>query len=82
MVKLSGIYMLYSTDKRIKKIYIGSTLDLVKRLQRHKYECNTPTRTHYNYKVYKFIRSKGGWNKWECEILAECKDWNTIPVCL
>ena len=80
MVKLSGIYMLYSTDKRIKKFYVGSTVDLVARLCRHKYECNTPTRAHYNYYVYEFIRSKGGWDNWECELLAECKDWNTIQL--
>ena len=80
MVKLTGVYMLWCVDKRVKKRYIGSTDDLSLRLSKHKYECNTTTRTHYNYEVYKFIRSKGGWDNWNCDLLAECPNWNKTEL--
>ena len=45
-------------------LYIGSTNNLKMRKSCHKYNCNTPTRRHHNYKIYKTMRECGGWDEW------------------
>ena len=46
-------------------LYIGSTNNLKMRKACHKYNCNTPTRRHHNYKIYKTMRECGGWDSWK-----------------
>jgi len=41
--------------------YVGSTVCLRKRRNRHKYCCTNVDNKSYNYEVYQYIRSIGGW---------------------
>ena len=64
------IYKLCCNDLNITDIYIGSTVCFRKRKYQHKQGCNNPNNKKYNYKVYKFIRDNGGWNKWNMILVA------------
>jgi len=66
----SLIYKLCCNNTDIKDIYIGSTTDFTRRKYDHKSNCNTTTKTEYNYKVYQFIRENNGWDNWNM-ILVE-----------
>ena len=69
---LNGIvYKLKCLDKSIEDFYIGSSVDIKKRIASHKSDCNNSNSKKYNFKVYKFIRNNGGWDNWEFEILLE-----------
>ncbi len=61
------IYCLCSKDPKIKKIYVGSTLNAKKRMISHKYD----SKYRCNTKVYKYINQNGGIEKWEMKILEE-----------
>ena len=58
------IYKLCCNDPSIIDVYVGHTTDFTKRKQRHKQSCNNETNKAYNYYVYQFIRSHGGWTNW------------------
>ena len=45
-------------------VYVGSTTEFVKRKCGHQNNCNNENSKKHNYKVYKSIRSNGGWNEW------------------
>ena len=62
-MQMYHFYILLNADYP-EHLYIGSTRDLCLRKSNHKYNCNTPTRRHYNYNIYKTIRDYGGWNDW------------------
>ena len=66
------VYRIECKDPEIKKIYIGSSLDLDNRIGSHKYSCNTPKCKEYNTPVYKFIREHGGWDNWQFDIEQDC----------
>jgi len=55
----------------INEFYIGSSFDMKTRKQSHKYNCNNPSRKKNHYKVYKYIRANGGFDKWKFDILEE-----------
>ena len=61
------VYKLYNSD--YPEFYIGSTKDMKDRKRQHKYSCTNPNSSRYNFKVYKYIRSNGGYSSWSYEIL-------------
>jgi predicted GIY-YIG superfamily endonuclease len=58
------IYKIYSKDPTVTEFYIGSTIDLRKRLYVHKHHCKTK-----NIKIYNYINEHGGWSAFSHEIL-------------
>ena len=58
-----SIYKIYSDFH--DDFYIGSTTNLVNRIQAHKYRCNNLSYKKTNYKIYKTIRENGGWDNWQ-----------------
>jgi len=65
------IYKIVCKDEAIKDFYIGSTSNFKKRLYNHKLSCNNSNNGGYNYKIYQFIRSNGGWVNWEMKIIRD-----------
>ena len=62
-------------------IYIGSTHDKIEREKNHKSDCNNENQeTHYNLKVYIFIRDNGGWDNWIFEVIEEFPCENKIEL--
>ena len=45
-------------------IYIGSTSNFKNRKYQHKECCNNHKSSHYNNKIYEFIRDNGNWDNW------------------
>lgn len=64
-------YRLYCLDKGVEECYVGSTEDIKERMKCHKRGC-----VGINFKVYKYIRSNGGWSNWSYEILeiVDCEN--------
>ena len=62
-------YRIYSKNPAITECYIGSTEDLYQRKILHKSDCNNINSTRYNIKVYQYIRSNGGFDEFEFEIV-------------
>ena len=69
MSKTGHIYKLCCIDPTVKEIYIGSTTNPRTRKFTHKSACNNPNNRNYNYNVYHYIRSHGGWDNWDMIIL-------------
>ena len=65
----SMIYKLCCKDVNIKEIYVGSTTNLIKRKYQHKADCYNKNRKSYNYYVYKFIRSNGGFDNFDMVLI-------------
>jgi hypothetical protein len=61
-------YRIYSKNPAITECYIGSTEDFEVRKRIHKSSCNINSRD-YNLKVYQYIRSNGGFEAFEFEII-------------
>jgi hypothetical protein len=61
----SCIYQICCRDPDIRDIYVGSTIDLVKRRTDHKSVCNNPNNGKHNLPVYQYIRDNGGWENWQ-----------------
>ena len=62
------VYKLFNPD--CSEFYIGSTTNMKERIRCHKKDCNNENSPrHYNIKVYRYIRSNGGYDKWQYEIL-------------
>jgi len=70
------VYKLFNPD--CTEFYIGSTKDLKSRKRQHKTDCNNENGRAYNYKVYQYIRSNGGYSSWSYEILEYIR--NSINV--
>jgi hypothetical protein len=58
------IYKLVCSDLNITEIYVGSTTNFTVRKDSHKSRCNNELSESYNFKVYQYIRSHGGWSNW------------------
>ena len=54
-----------------KFIYIGSTVKVKNRCNRHKSVCNTATKRAHNNLVYKLIRENGGFDNWEMIVIEK-----------
>jgi hypothetical protein len=76
----SCIYKIFCKDKEIEDIYIGSTTNFTQRKQSHKKNCNNPNNSHYNIKVYQFIRDNGGWSNWDMIIFEEVNCENKLEL--
>tara|TARA_R110000796_G_scaffold187721_1_gene304684 strand:+ start:331 stop:810 length:480 start_codon:yes stop_codon:yes gene_type:complete len=63
----SCIYKIYKDDW----IYIGSSVNFKSRVSKHKSACNNTKSKKYNYKIYKLIRSNGGWEKFHKEKIID-----------
>ena len=63
------IYKICCKDLEIKDTYVGHTTNLKSRKSCHRTNCTNTKNESYNFKLYKFIRSHGGWTNWTLEIL-------------
>ena len=59
------IYRIVCKNPEIKDCYVGSTTDFKSRKRSHKSRCNCETANEYNFNVYQFIRSNGGWGNFD-----------------
>ena len=75
---VSGVYCIVSKDTDVQEVYIGSCVDLKKRIDVHKSNCNNKNSKKYNYKVYQFIRENGGFDNWKFIWLEMFKTDDTI----
>lgn len=67
MTEIKGvIYKLYCKDPLINEIYVGSTIDLKRRIYQHKAGCKKNISP-----VYVFINDNGGWYNWTFKIIEE-----------
>tara|TARA_R110000868_G_scaffold150109_1_gene373047 strand:+ start:919 stop:1437 length:519 start_codon:yes stop_codon:yes gene_type:complete len=62
-----------SNDVEIKECYVGSTTNFRTRKNNHKTCCNNDKGKTYNYNVYQFIRSNGGWDSFSMVMVEEFK---------
>ena len=69
-------YKIFCKDPTIKDIYVGMTTNFVQRKHAHKQSCKNENASNHNCKLYSYIRSAGGWESWEMEIIAfhNCND--------
>ena len=58
-------YRLVCRDPTVTECYIGHTTSEVDRRAKHKSDCTNEKSKKYNFFVYRFIRSMGGWDNWE-----------------
>ena len=65
------IYLIKHKTCDDKKVYVGSTNNLKKRINIHRHDCNNEKRKNYNYKLYQYLRENGGFNQYEF-IILEC----------
>ncbi len=76
------IYVIRSRDPNdtSQNFYIGSTKDLKQRSTNHRTNCKNTNRHDYDYKVYEYIRSMGGYDNFIMYPLAEIeyKDNNDL----
>lgn len=70
----SVIYKLCCKDPSITDVYVGSTINKNRRKQQHKSCCNNENienNKSYNYYVYEFIRSHGGFFNWDMVVIED-----------
>jgi len=76
---VSGVYCIVCKDTSVQEVYVGSTEDLNKRIEKHKSDCNNKNnKEHYNLKVYQFIREHRGFDNWKFIWLELFKTDDTI----
>ena len=70
------IYEIYSKDPEDPNVYIGSTNNFKRRMWEHKSHCCNEKSEKHNLFIYNYIRSHGGWDSFDSEIIHEfeCKD--------
>ena len=69
----TSIYKIQCKDETVENMYIGHTTNFEKRKMCHMIETETSIT-----KVYKFIRSHGGWDNWSMIIISKLymqKSW-------
>lgn len=66
---LGIIYLIKHKTCDDKKVYVGSTINLKRRIRDHGQNCNNEKSKAYNYNLYKYIRENGGFNEYEFIIL-------------
>jgi hypothetical protein len=75
-IEKATIYLLHCKYGDIDDCYVGSTSEVLnRRWHGHKVNCNNSHRPHYNYKLYKFIRTHGGMDDW---IITPIEEFNNI----
>jgi hypothetical protein len=72
------IYKIVCNDLNITECYVGHTTDFVCRKQCHKKRCINKTNKKHNSKLYKVIRSNGGWENYSMIEIEKfpCQDVN------
>lgn len=65
-IQLGVVYKIYCNNPDVEDIYVGSTVDLKKRLYQHKNSCKNGLSP-----VHRFINENGGLENWCVEILEE-----------
>ena len=68
---LGVIYLIKHKTCDDKKVYVGSTTNLKKRIKKHEEGCYYVKSKEHNYKLYKYIRENGGFYMYEF-IILEC----------
>ena len=58
------IYKIVCNNPEITDCYVGSCCNFNKRKSQHKLYCKGENYKEYKFRVYKFIRSNGGWTNW------------------
>ena len=58
---MSTFYKWHHATDDTKEFYIGSSINLEKRMKEHKRDCNNP---HNIIKVYAYVRNNGGSDAW------------------
>ena len=61
-MKKYTFFQIASLDETIEYMYIGSTIDFIRRRHEHKKTCNNEKNKNYNLPIYKFIRNNGNWS--------------------
>ena len=68
-LSFGNIYCIYNDN--LTNCYIGSTFDYEQRMEQHNKVCVNIKSKSYNFKVYKYIRGTGGFQKWKFKIIEE-----------
>ena len=63
------IYKIYNNDMA----YIGSSQNFKQRMKDHKSACYNEKSSKYNYFIYQYIRTHGGWDEFTKEIINTCE---------
>jgi hypothetical protein len=63
------IYKISCKNQLITDIYVGYTTNFIQKKHFHKQSCNNSKLASYNLKLYKTIRTNGGWVNWEMTII-------------
>tara|TARA_R110002153_G_scaffold198269_1_gene351795 strand:- start:91 stop:624 length:534 start_codon:yes stop_codon:yes gene_type:complete len=77
---MSCVYIISCKDETVPEIYIGSTCNYKKRQSEHKRNCNNPNSHCHNIKLYRFIRSKGGFANFKFKVIIECGEYNKLAI--
>lgn len=65
----SLFYRIICRDTTVKECYVGSTTNEYNRRANHKSNCTNEKNKKYNFFVYRFIRSMGGWDNWQLIVI-------------
>lgn len=76
----SFIYKLSCNDLKVTEIYVGSTTNFKNRKNQHKKSCMNEKCGQYNYRVYQFIRSNGGWDNWDMVLVESYEAQNKLSL--
>ena len=72
----SIIYKIYCLDNNITDFYIGSSINLQPRMNRHKSYYDNGRKL----KLYECIRNNGGWENWTYDIIKHHKCNNRVEL--
>lgn len=68
---MTTFYKLHHAHDFTKECYVGSSSNFANRKNKHKYNCNNPNSNRHNLRVYRYIRSNGGFANWTFTVLEE-----------
>jgi hypothetical protein len=63
-------YKIYCKDANVTDLYVGHTINFVQRKLSHKTSCKNQSASNHHCKLYNTIRSLGGWENWNMDIIA------------
>ena len=76
------IYKISCNLPTINEFYIGSTADYESRCINHRSDCHNVKAPNYGYKVYNYIRSKGGFGNFTIDVIEHypCADKKAMRI--
>ena len=74
-------YKIVYNDLTISDCYVGHTTDFRRRKAHHKHSCNNINDKNYNFPLYQFIRSHGGWDNWVMVLIEQCSCESSLHAC-